>query len=291
MSGGTFVTRRRLSHVHHLMQYAIEPLEIRRLLATVTVTGTGDTSGVDASVTLREAIASINQGSNVNSDVVAVGAYGTSDTINFNIAGGGVHTISPTAALPTIVKPVTIDGYSQTGASVNTLANSDDAVLLIQLSGTSAGSGTDGLTLGAGSDGSTIRGMVVNNFAGDGIVAQSNGNSISGNFIGVDPAGTTRMPNGNFPISGDGVQILNASSNTIGGTTPCRPECHLRERGGRSAYYRHACFAGDEQFGRGKLRRRRRRRQEQRGESNGARARSGYRRGQQSFRHRDFRRK
>ena len=41
--------------------------------ATITVTGTGDAVFVDGSVSLREAIASINGGANVNSDVVAVG--------------------------------------------------------------------------------------------------------------------------------------------------------------------------------------------------------------------------
>jgi len=36
-------------------------------------------------------------------------------TITFNIAGGGVHTISPLSALPTIVFPVIIDGTTQPG--------------------------------------------------------------------------------------------------------------------------------------------------------------------------------
>src|SRR5439155_19928931 len=76
--------------------------------------------------------------------------------------------------------------------------------------------GVDGLTLGAGSAGSTVRGLVVNRFAGDGIVAQSNGNTIVGNFVGVDPTGTTRMPNGTFPNSGDGIRVENASNNQIG---------------------------------------------------------------------------
>ena len=44
--------------------------------------------------------------------MVAVGAYGTNDTINFNIPGAGVKTISPTGALPIITDPVTINGYT-----------------------------------------------------------------------------------------------------------------------------------------------------------------------------------
>ena len=119
-----------------------------------------------------------------------------------------------------IVKPVTINGYSQGGASVNTLANADNAVILIELNGTAAGAGANGLTLGPGSGGSTVRGLVINRFAGDGIVLQSNGNTVAGNFVGVDPTGTTRMPNGTFPVSGNGILVENASNNVIGGTSP-----------------------------------------------------------------------
>ena len=103
--------------------------------ATITVTDTGDTIAVDGLVTLREAITSANNNADVNADVVAVGAYGT-DTINFNIAGTGVHTIAPFPALPTITDPVIIDGYTQPGSAANTqTTNGDDAVLLIELNG------------------------------------------------------------------------------------------------------------------------------------------------------------
>ncbi|HBI43123.1 MAG TPA: hypothetical protein DDY78_09755, partial [Planctomycetales bacterium] len=177
---------------------SIEQLEDRRTPAVITVTSIGDTIAVDALVTLREAITSINQGSNVNADVVAVGAYGVNDTINFNIPGAGVQTISLGSSLPAIIKPLTIDGYTQGVAATNTLANSDNAVLLIQLDGTSAGTAVNGLTLGAGSGGSTIKGLDITNFQADGslnggvgILVQSNGNSIVGNFVGVNPAGTT----------------------------------------------------------------------------------------------------
>ncbi len=49
------------------------------------------------------------------------------DTIDFNIPGSGVHTISPTSALPTITDPVLIDGYSQPGSSPNTLLQGNNA--------------------------------------------------------------------------------------------------------------------------------------------------------------------
>src|SRR5215213_10370886 len=39
------------------------------------------------------------------------------DTINFAIPGSGVKTIAPESELPTITEAVTINGYSQPGAS------------------------------------------------------------------------------------------------------------------------------------------------------------------------------
>ena len=69
-----------------------------------------------------------------------------------------------TAALPTITDAVYIDGWSEpdyAGAPV------------IQLDGSGAGSGADGLRITAG--GTTIRGLVINRFSGDGI--ELNGSS------------------------------------------------------------------------------------------------------------------
>ncbi len=194
--------------------------------AVITVTGNGDTIALDTFATLREAITSINNQADINNDVTVnrVGLYasqigGTPDVINFNIPAVGLQTIAVTgAAEPTVIKPLTIDGYSQPGASANTLANTDNAVILIRLDGAGAGAGADGLTLGAGSGGSIIKGLDVTNFAGNGIVVQSNGNSLLGNFIGVDALGVTRAPNGTFPNSGYGIDIENASNNQIGTT-------------------------------------------------------------------------
>jgi len=213
-----------------LERLTLEPLEDRTVPAVITVTSTADTIALDTFATLREAITSINNQADINADVTLnrVGGYasapgGTPDVINFSISGGGVKTIAVTgSAEPTITRPLTINGYTQPLASPNTLANADNAVILIQLDGTGAGAGAgaDGLTLGAGSGGSTIKGLDITKFAGNGIVVQSNGNSILGNFIGVNAAGTTRMPNGTFPNSGDGIRIVNASNNQIGSTNP-----------------------------------------------------------------------
>jgi hypothetical protein len=93
---------------------------------------------------------------------------------------------------------------------------------LIQIDGAGAGTNVNGLTLGAGSGGSTIEGLDVTNFQADtnlnggvGLLIQSNGNTIVGNFVGVNPAGTAQMTNG-----GDGIRVLDASNNMIGGTNP-----------------------------------------------------------------------
>jgi streptogramin lyase len=210
-----------------------EQLEQRQLLAIVTVTtAQDDITPNDGSVSLREAITAVNAGNDLGDpDITAQspGTFGVNDTINFNISGSGVHAIKVgtdvSAAgipLPTIVNPVTINGYSQTGASANTLANSDNAVILIQLDGGAAGTAVNGLVLGPGSDGSTIRGLAISRFQADsslnggvGILLESNGNTIVGNFVGTDAFGTSRQANG-----GDGIRIVDASNNVIGGASP-----------------------------------------------------------------------
>src|SRR5262245_36463341 len=209
----------------------LEPLESRHLLATLTVTTVADDiTPSDGSVSLREAITAVNAGNDLGDPDItaqAPGTFGVNDKISFNISGTGVKTInvgSDSSAvgipLPTIVNPLTINGYTHGVATPNTLATADKAVLLIELNGSGAGAGANGLTLGAGSGGSTIKGLDITNFKGNGIVVQSNGNFILGNFIGVNPAGTARAPNGTFPTSGDGIRIVNASNNQIGSTNP-----------------------------------------------------------------------
>ncbi|HLQ43453.1 MAG TPA: DUF4347 domain-containing protein, partial [Planctomycetaceae bacterium] len=170
------------------------------LLNTFVVTNTND-SGAGS---LRQAITNAN------------GLAGT-DTITFNIAGAGVHTITLASALPTITDKVIIDGYTQPGASANTLTTGDNAVLKIELDGNSLNAA--GLTLGAGSSGSTIQGLSIVNFdggaSGHGILVLSNNNLIAGDFIGLRADGTTALGS-----SSDGIEINGASGNTIGGSNP-----------------------------------------------------------------------
>ena len=101
------------------------------------------------------------------------------DAIDFNITGTGVKTIAVASQLPPITDAVTINGYSQPGASPNTETIGTDALLLIELNGQNAGTSANGLRLQA-SD-STIKGMVINRFSNDGIYVTGNKNIIEGN--------------------------------------------------------------------------------------------------------------
>src|SRR5258707_10303704 len=111
-------------------------------------------------------------------------------TIQFNIPGSGVHTISPLSVLPTITQTVIIDGYAQPGSSANTNPPTMgiNAVLLIELNGQFSGSNFGGLIINAPN--CTVRGLVINRFVGDGIRVCTDGNVFEGNFIGTDPTGT-----------------------------------------------------------------------------------------------------
>ena len=187
----------------------LEALEARRLLTIYTVMNTDD-SGAGS---LRQAILNVNNDTSL-------------DTIAFAIPGSGVHTISPLSDLPAITNSVLIDGYTQSGASPNTLASGDNAVLEIVLSGAAEGyDATFGLELSAGA--STVRGLVINDFTGsgfsnsrqifdgDGIVLDtSGGDTVAGNFIGTDVTGNTAAGN---RTSGVAVESAN---DTIGGTAP-----------------------------------------------------------------------
>src|SRR5690349_23310244 len=104
--------------------------------------------------TLREAITAAN--TNAGADI-----------INFNIFGNSVHTISPTSALPTITEAVTIDGYTEPGSSENTLAVGNNAELLIEVSGASAGLLINGLNVAT--DDCVVRGLAINRFSSSGI--------------------------------------------------------------------------------------------------------------------------
>jgi CSLREA domain-containing protein len=142
------------------------------------------------------------------------------DTILFNIPGSGVQTITIGSALPTITDTtggVTIDGYSQPGASVNTDPLIDNAVIKIQI--TSPNPNTDGMFISSANN--VIRGLSMYNLHRS-IVFQTvsaKNNAVTGSFIGTNAAGTFVAPN--WISGGNGVIVTQAASyTTVGGSNP-----------------------------------------------------------------------
>jgi len=123
------------------------------------------------------------------------------DTITFNIATVGIPTIALNSPLPTITEGVTINGTTQPAGKV-------------ELDGSAAGPTADGVRITGGV--STIRGLIINGFAGDGIeLTSGDGSFIVGNYIGTNSTGTSALAN-----AANGVRIASGSiGNTIGGTT------------------------------------------------------------------------
>jgi hypothetical protein len=135
------------------------------------------------------------------------------DTITFAIPGPGPHTIEPLSALPEITDLVSIDGYTQPGASRGTFAPGGDGALMIELDGSMAGDDAPGLVLMASS--SSIEGLAINGFGDSGIRVDFGHvlNVIQGNLVGPDVDGKAVIGNG-----GQGVELL-GNRNTVGG--PC----------------------------------------------------------------------
>jgi hypothetical protein len=149
--------------------------------ATLTVTNTSD-SGAGS---LRQAILDANSGA------------GT-DTIAFNIPGGGPYVITPLApGLPAMTGPTIVDGTTQPGYAGTPI------VEIANLAGS-------GLKLQGGS--STIRGIVVRGL-NTGIALESSNNHVENCYVGTDVTGTMAAGNGTGIIVQSGT-----TGNTIGGS-------------------------------------------------------------------------
>jgi parallel beta-helix repeat protein len=125
------------------------------------------------------------------------------DNINFGIPAGP-YVITLLSALPTITDPVVINGYTQASSSAGS-----PVIELAVAAGSNAG-----IELDPGSAGSTISGLIL--YGGNrGIyVNNSNGNTITGNFIGTNAAGTAV---GASVIQWNCIQIDNSQNTIIGG--------------------------------------------------------------------------
>lgn len=171
---------------------------------TFTVINNADSG----SGSLRQAILDANAIQNSG------GTHCAPHSIVFNIPGGGTHTIRPLSALPHFNIPITLDGYTQPGSSLNTQTQGSNAVLAIELDGSLAGA-SDAIVIGASlptsplcpGSLSVISGLVINRFAGAAIsmgeefcatnsFCPVGGVRIQGNFFGTDVSGSIALGNG-----------------------------------------------------------------------------------------------
>ncbi|MFC1540089.1 kelch repeat-containing protein [Gemmatimonadota bacterium] len=155
-------------------------------------------------------------------ELIETANNGDLGTIVFNIpesdggydGGTGTWTIQPLTPLPEITLPVTIDGYTQPGASPNSNVISDgsNAILKVVLNGANIDTTFAALHVTGGK--SVIRGLVINNWTASGIIIAGAGeNTVEGCFIGVDATGTTAVEN-----TGHGIRLAGSPSNIIGGS-------------------------------------------------------------------------
>ena len=133
------------------------------------------------------------------------------DLIDFNIAGTGAHTINLLSVLPNITDEVTIDAATDDSFA----ANGNAPAIIVDGNGL-VGSGFIFEYL---ADSSLIQGLVIRDFAGNGITLYAGADDITihGNYIGgLDENGN----NGGYGerITGYGIYVGGANA-TIGGTT------------------------------------------------------------------------
>src|SRR5262249_5230408 len=118
------------------------------------------------------------------------------NTITFAIPGSGTQTITLASALPHLTEAATIDGTSQPGFA---------STPLIEVNGN--GISADGLVVDAGGGGSSIEGLSIYGFDGNGVVLSgSTGSSLTGSYVGLKADGTTAAAN-----TGDGVLVTTGS--------------------------------------------------------------------------------
>ncbi len=130
------------------LAFGVESLENRQLLSTFAVNTTSYDSTDQSVLTFRDAIEladgtmTVGALSDVQQLQVTPEPFDQS-VITFNIPGDAPYIISPTSALPEITTKVTINGYTQPGASVAT--NSTPANIPVILDGSKVAANIVGL--------------------------------------------------------------------------------------------------------------------------------------------------
>ncbi|MBI5759768.1 MAG: hypothetical protein HZA46_14720, partial [Planctomycetales bacterium] len=204
LTGRLFLVRR--NPCRRRLHWGIESLEPRCLLSTFVVNSTDndsdsyspdgicDTANNPTSDPPTPPSGICTLAAAVHQANASVGV----DRIEFAIPGTGVPVIQFGGL--SVDDGVTIDGTTQAAGRVELRGNGEANVTGI------------GLTFSVNSGGSTVRGLVINDWGNSGMQFFSDNNLIVGNFIGTNSTGTAALGNST------GLVIF-GSNNTIGGTT------------------------------------------------------------------------
>ncbi len=129
---------------------------------------------------------------------------------------GGVWTIRPLSALDPLTRPVTLDGTSQPSfvANTNPAPGALNGSPVVEVDGSGAGSGVDGLVVDATDV--AVRGLVVNRFDNDAIsvLVGADRFTVTASYLGTTASGLAVAPNAD-----DGVD-LGAADAVVGGISP-----------------------------------------------------------------------
>ena len=154
-------------------------------------------------ISLREAVQAIDN----------TPTTGTPFVIDFDIPGSGIQTINLTSPLPSITQPTEIDATSQPNYT---------GTPLIELNGSSAGSGANGFVVLASS--TTIQGFSICGFKGNGIQVDGvAGTVIQSNYLGLNGSGGAAADGTGIVLTGSTATIVGGSAssdrNIVSGNT------------------------------------------------------------------------
>lgn len=187
------------------------------LPVTFTVNSTGDPGNGNcdaAECTLREAMLAAEANNNGS----------VADLIHFAIPGAGPHMITLASPLPGLGQSVTIDGYTQPGASPNsdTSGVGSNAVLRIEI----RGGNFHFSDFSNSAIGMTIRGLSITGFqppfTAGGLGMNGVNSRFEGNWIGVRPDGTE--------VPGRLVMGMQSLGGVFGGDTPAQRNVFVNQQ-------------------------------------------------------------
>ncbi len=227
---------RKLSCTRRRYRPVLEALEDRLAPAVLTVNSAADNTTNVTVLTLRDALALVNNGGNPSSlgqssmpsgwASQIAGTFGSNDTIDFAVARSGTQTIVLTSALPAITSPVTIDGTTEPGYAGQPL-------IVINASNSVA----SGLEIDAAGSSSQVAGLEIEGATSAGILLSGGG----GNLV------TGCWLIGNL----DGLTAAASDNNTIGGTATADRNLISGNQGYGIGLVLDGSYPPDQNFGNG----------------------------------------